>query len=273
MFRPQRAVLKFLSPCSGHLNRVYLLRCQSTKSAIHAALKRSGVQHENLDTGPRRPRTRLTPTQEAARSSYQKSRLAYFREREGRSSRKEEGFRRSIHDGESGNSRGRKRSEGLWKPEYENETSATTTSKASRFRLSTHNAQESHDLPEGETPLEPHGERRSGSSLSSFLPDKETFRDPDPLVLPYTTPASEFLYGRGVVTAALRAGRRKLYKLYIYQSQGRKNEEGDMQMRKMAVNLGVPVEKIGAERYRILDKMSEGRPHNVSLVSLGSLLL
>ena len=88
-------------------------------------------------------------------------------------------------------------------------------------------------------------------------------QDSEPLVLPYTTPASEFLYGHGVVTAALRARRRKFYKMYIYQSQGRKNEK-DTQMREMAVDGGVPVEKVRAERYRLLDRMSEGRPHNVS---------
>ena len=87
----------------------------------------------------------------------------------------------------------------------------------------------------------------------------------EPLRLPYTTPASEFLYGRSVVAAALRAQRRKFYKLYIYQSPKREADKNDLDMRKMALKLSVPVERVSFDKLQMLDRMSEGRPHNVSL--------
>ena len=93
----------------------------------------------------------------------------------------------------------------------------------------------------------------------------------EPLTLPYTTPASEFLYGRSVVVAAMEAKRRKLYKLYIHQGPKRNNDQSDMSMRKRALNLGIPVERVTSEGLRMMDRMSEGRPHNVSWVFCGSL--
>lgn len=89
--------------------------------------------------------------------------------------------------------------------------------------------------------------------------------DIEPLRLPYTTTASEFLYGRSVVAAALRAQRRKFYKLYIYQSPKREADKNDLEMRKMALKLSVPVERVSFDKLQMLDRMSEGRPHNVSL--------
>ena len=90
-------------------------------------------------------------------------------------------------------------------------------------------------------------------------------QDPSPVTLPYATAASEFLYGQGVVTAALRAQRRHFHRLYMFsQSRGRGYSTKDKEMEALAQKLDVPVEKIGPERYRMLDKMSEGRPHNVN---------
>lgn len=93
------------------------------------------------------------------------------------------------------------------------------------------------------------------------------FEDTEPTRLPYTTPASEFLYGHSVVMAALRSRRRKLYKMYIYQGPKREDEKRDMDMRKMALDLDVPVERVPATGLRMLDQVSEGRPHNVSAQS------
>ena len=93
----------------------------------------------------------------------------------------------------------------------------------------------------------------------------EDSEDVEPLRLPYTTPASEFLYGRSVVAAALRARRRKFYKLYIYQSPKREADKNDLEMRKMALDQAVPVERVSFDKLQMLDRMSEGRPHNVSL--------
>lgn len=86
-----------------------------------------------------------------------------------------------------------------------------------------------------------------------------------PMSIPYTTPASEFLYGTSVVEAALssrRIPRRKLYKLYIYTGENRENPDQDRIMEKLARNEGVEVVKVSGEWLRLLDKMSTGRPHN-----------
>jgi 21S rRNA (GM2251-2'-O)-methyltransferase len=105
-----------------------------------------------------------------------------------------------------------------------------------------------------------------------------------PLSIPYTTPASEFLYGTSVVEAALRSRReprRKLYKLYVYKGENRESGDGRDAIERLAQKNNVPV-VYHTESPRLLDKMSAGRPHNgyileasplpkLPLTSLGSL--
>ncbi|CZR60338.1 uncharacterized protein PAC_10234 [Phialocephala subalpina] len=86
-----------------------------------------------------------------------------------------------------------------------------------------------------------------------------------PLSIPYTTPASEFLYGTSVVEAALRSQRtprRKLYKLYIYSGENREGAERDNQLEMHARKIGVQVLRVGNEGLRLMEKLSSGRPHN-----------
>ena len=85
-----------------------------------------------------------------------------------------------------------------------------------------------------------------------------------PLTIPYTTPASEFLYGTSVVNAALRYSHRKFYKLYVYSAPERVITFQDNSMRKLGESKGVEVLKVKGEWLRMLDKMSMGRPHNVA---------
>jgi 21S rRNA (GM2251-2'-O)-methyltransferase len=126
------------------------------------------------------------------------------------------------------------------------------------------------------------GEERSGGnkypSLSSRPPKtsdpssdsttgpRSTFEKHMPITIPYTTPASEFLYGTSVVEAALHARgskSRKLYKLYIYKSAEREQDIQDGQMEKVASKKGVEVKNVSGPTWlRTLDKMSQGRPHN-----------
>ncbi|KAI1439150.1 hypothetical protein GGR50DRAFT_690509 [Xylaria sp. CBS 124048] len=73
------------------------------------------------------------------------------------------------------------------------------------------------------------------------------------------TAASQFLYGRSVVTAALRESRRKLYKLYVYEGRGRHNEFDDS-IERLAERRRIPV--VRTENSAMMLKMSEGRPHN-----------
>ncbi|KAA8574396.1 hypothetical protein EYC84_005872 [Monilinia fructicola] len=100
------------------------------------------------------------------------------------------------------------------------------------------------------------------------LPRKVTpsFAKKMPITIPYTTPASEFLYGTSVVEAALSARPRrgrKLYKLYIHKSEERQNGERDGILARLARKKGVQVVEVkGHDWLRTLDKMSQGRPHN-----------
>ena len=85
-----------------------------------------------------------------------------------------------------------------------------------------------------------------------------------PISIPYTTAASEFLYGTSVVIAALRVARRKLYKLYIYQGLNRDGTNQDKRIERLARSRNLEIEKVGNDGLRLMDKMSSGRPHNVN---------
>ena len=111
---------------------------------------------------------------------------------------------------------------------------------------------------------QPDGKRhnRHSSSSSQVL---QVFDKHLPLSVPYTTPASEFLYGTSVVEAAIisrRSPKRKLYKLYIYTGENREDAERDSRLERLARKNGIQVLRVGSEWTRLLDKMSSGRPHN-----------
>lgn len=78
----------------------------------------------------------------------------------------------------------------------------------------------------------------------------------------YTTAASQFLYGKSVVKAALEQGRRKLYKLFIYGGENRRDSKDNAIITRLAERRGVPITIIPNEDQRLMDKMSMGRPHN-----------
>jgi hypothetical protein len=86
-----------------------------------------------------------------------------------------------------------------------------------------------------------------------------------PLSIPYTTAASEFLYGYSVVLAALRARRRKLYNLYLHSRAAR--HEGICMLKERAKTAGVQIHDVNDEWLPIMDKLSNGRPHNVRYMS------
>jgi 21S rRNA (GM2251-2'-O)-methyltransferase len=85
-----------------------------------------------------------------------------------------------------------------------------------------------------------------------------------PVSLPYTTAASQFLYGTSAVEAALTSGRRKMYKLYIYNGKGRSSRalEKDQALADLARTRGVKVEHLEEDSLPLLNKMSDSRPHN-----------
>jgi hypothetical protein len=113
------------------------------------------------------------------------------------------------------------------------------------------------------------GSRGYGRDISQTNDQMARYHELDtPLSMPYTTPASEFLYGTSVVIAALLSSRRKLYKLYIYDGDNRDVRNQDTRVRKMALERNVVVQKVRGDWLRIMDKMSAGRPHNVCIQSL-----
>ncbi|RDL37855.1 uncharacterized protein BP5553_05288 [Venustampulla echinocandica] len=109
---------------------------------------------------------------------------------------------------------------------------------------------------------DPEERNNRGPTTRSSGPDSRT-----PLSVPYTTPASEFLYGTSVVEAALKAQkgrgrRRQLYKFYIYEGENRENTERDDDLERLARQCKVKIQRIRGDWLRLMDKMSGGRPHN-----------
>lgn len=83
-----------------------------------------------------------------------------------------------------------------------------------------------------------------------------------PVVVPFTTAASQFLYGTSTVEAAIEGDRRKIYKLYIYQGKDRRNRDRDDSIAKMAQRRGIPVEYLGEQDLGLMNKMASSRVHN-----------
>lgn len=103
------------------------------------------------------------------------------------------------------------------------------------------------------------GERNTREGTTALRgPKKEMMA----MTLKYTTAASQFLYGRSVVKAALEQDRRKLYNLYIYGGENRKDSKDNTIMTRLAKKQGVPITIVPNDEQRIMDKMSMGRPHN-----------
>ena len=111
-----------------------------------------------------------------------------------------------------------------------------------------------------------HTEKRSHRKLGQdLLSEERSFRGIKvPLSIPYTTPASEFLYGSSVVTAALKTVRRRLYKLYVYDGEHRDGTNQDKSILQLARSQGINISKVQRDWLPLMDKMSAGRPHNVS---------
>lgn len=84
-----------------------------------------------------------------------------------------------------------------------------------------------------------------------------------PLSIPRTSAASEFIYGKVAVRAALHSGIRKLYTLYINEGAINLEErEGDRHFTNLAQKRGVYIKRVGDDGLGLLDKMAQGRPHN-----------
>ncbi|KAL8873567.1 MAG: hypothetical protein Q9174_000983 [Haloplaca sp. 1 TL-2023] len=102
----------------------------------------------------------------------------------------------------------------------------------------------------------------SGRRLQDATEERFQRKSSAPLAIPYTTPASDFLYGHSVVTSALRSSRRKFYKLYLYNGDQTESRGQDREVRKLALAANVEVTRVGNDWLKLMDKMSGGRPHN-----------
>ncbi|KAK5120680.1 hypothetical protein LTR85_006038 [Meristemomyces frigidus] len=115
-------------------------------------------------------------------------------------------------------------------------------------------------------------DRTSSDDMAKRLVTQRKRSDDDydvPLSVPYTTSASEFLYGFNVVLAALRAQRRKLYRLYLSPRAYNRETGNAQQIIDLARRAGIAVD--ADANVRLLDKMSDNRPHNGVLLEASKL--
>ncbi|KAJ5482848.1 hypothetical protein N7539_006294 [Penicillium diatomitis] len=111
---------------------------------------------------------------------------------------------------------------------------------------------------------EPMPPKRGPSSYrrTDGMPERVKENVKVPESIPYSSPASEFIYGTSAVEAALRCGRRKLYKLYLYQRAGEDLGPAKAALRKLALSKNIEIKLAFAGWDRLMDKMAAGRPHN-----------
>ncbi|KAL8848737.1 MAG: hypothetical protein Q9221_006281 [Calogaya cf. arnoldii] len=122
------------------------------------------------------------------------------------------------------------------------------------------NGRDVHDW--ADTHVRSHGLDGSKEQWSDSIEDRPRRKIHAPLAIPYTTPASEFLYGHSVVTMALKSSRRTFYKLYLYDGDEAEVRGQDKQVRKLALAANVEITRVGNDWIKLMDKMSGGRPHN-----------
>ncbi|KAJ0163754.1 rRNA methyltransferase 1, mitochondrial [Colletotrichum tanaceti] len=121
------------------------------------------------------------------------------------------------------------------------------------------------ELEDEDAPRRRYDSRRSEDD--SFAKRTSDF----PVSLQYTTAASQFLFGRSVVKAALKNSRRKLYHLYVYQGSNKNSTKDDGWILAMAEKKKVKVTFIYENDQKLLDKMSKGRPHNGMVIEASPL--
>jgi len=86
-----------------------------------------------------------------------------------------------------------------------------------------------------------------------------------PKAMPYSEAASEFLYGTFAVLAALQAKKRKFYKLYIWCGEDGNLSDNDAKTTEVvreAKAAKVPIIRVAGSWDKLLDRMSDKRPHN-----------
>ncbi|KAI1658184.1 hypothetical protein F4813DRAFT_357672 [Daldinia decipiens] len=104
---------------------------------------------------------------------------------------------------------------------------------------------------------------RQGASEDEQTSFRPSLPKDAPVRIPRTTAASQFLYGYSIVEAALKETRRQIYKLYLYYGDSPQLIARSAGLERKASQAGIPVERVeDTAGLRMMDKMSEGRPHN-----------
>ncbi|KAF2231694.1 hypothetical protein EV356DRAFT_506512 [Viridothelium virens] len=99
------------------------------------------------------------------------------------------------------------------------------------------------------------GDRSSGRSVGNH-PDSYWG-------MPYTTAASEFLFGYSTVVAALKAQKRKFYKLYLHERAVRRDAGSGLDgLFKLVKETDVKVHQVNDSFLGVMDRKAKDRPHN-----------
>lgn len=127
------------------------------------------------------------------------------------------------------------------------------------FSLISNNREKNNDRKNKYKEIQEPRDRRDRDSRSSTQSSRD---DRDAYVsVPYTTAASEFLYGFNVVVAALTAGRRQMYNVYIH-NRAISNLSNAKIIRSLCRKAGVNFTDVDNSFLSKMDKMAQGRPHN-----------
>ncbi|KAK1995469.1 SpoU rRNA methylase [Colletotrichum falcatum] len=92
-----------------------------------------------------------------------------------------------------------------------------------------------------------------------------------PASVQYTTAASQFLYGRSVVKAVLQISKRQLYHLYLANGNNKKGSRDDEWILRLARKKKIKVTHVHEKNQKMLDRMSQGRPHNGMVIEASPL--
>ncbi|KAG9885041.1 alpha/beta knot, partial [Aureobasidium melanogenum] len=127
------------------------------------------------------------------------------------------------------------------------------------FSLINNNREKNNDRKNKYKEIQDPRDRRDRDSRSSPQASRD---DRDAYVsIPYTTAASEFLYGFNVVIAALTARRRQMYNVYIH-SRALSNSSSASNIKNLCRKAGVRFTDVDDSFLPKMDKMAQGRPHN-----------
>ena len=110
------------------------------------------------------------------------------------------------------------------------------------------------------------GDRGSSDRSSRPFESDRIQHDDVPVAIPYSSAASQWLYGVNTVVAALRGNTRKLYQLIVKKG----SESSDLeQILGLARRADIKIQT--HDDTRLLDKLSEGRPHNGAVLEASAL--